>query len=80
MRSLRIEFGVMAILLVSMAVTLTSAQDATYQLTFGGNWGSDLPRPGGAHFSPLIGATHQAPGAILTVGELDLEVLKMSPN
>lgn len=46
------------------------AQDATYQIRFDGDWTSNLPRPGSAHFSPLIGATHQAPGAIFSPGTL----------
>ena len=46
------------------------ADEQEYQLTFEGRWTSNLPRPGSAHFSPLIGAVHNADGSIFAVGEL----------
>lgn len=39
---------------------------ASYQITFTGQWSGSLP--GSAHFSPLVGATHRDPGAVLTIG------------
>ena len=43
--------------------------DAEYRLTFVGEW-NQQPLPNGAHFTPLIGATHGSPGAVFSVGSL----------
>lgn len=45
----------------------TIADEAEYRLTFSGAW-TLQPLPGGAHFSPLVGATHRQAGAIFSVG------------
>ncbi len=44
-----------------------SADEARFRITFVGSW-TQQPLPGGAHFSPLIGATHKNAGQIFTVG------------
>ena len=46
------------------------AQEQQFQVTFQGFWTSDLPRPGSAHFSPLVGATHNATTKLFEVGQL----------
>ena len=45
------------------------ADEAEYRIVFQGGWTLE-PLPGGAHFSPLIGATHAEPNEIFAVGEL----------
>lgn len=45
------------------------AQDANYELTFEARWGSPAPVPATAHFTQLIGATHNAAGSLYTVGQ-----------
>lgn len=46
-----------------------SADEAEYQITFEGFWTLE-PLPGGAHFSPLIGATHSQSDEIFAVGSM----------
>ncbi|MEM7313447.1 MAG: spondin domain-containing protein [Planctomycetota bacterium] len=50
---------------IGMLVTLSAAvhaQTATYEILFEGTWtaANNHPIPGGAHFSPLVGATHNS--------------------
>lgn len=56
----------MTSLLLSFSI---SAEEVTYRITFEGFWATN-PLPGGAHFSPLIGATHSNPGEIFSVGSV----------
>ena len=66
-------------IILGLAVLLAAASlfqgavngdEAVYRITFEARWTPDLPRPGGAHFSPLVGATHHQNGALFTSGEL----------
>ena len=41
--------------------------EAEYRITFNGGW-TLQPLPGGAHFTPIIGATHASPDAIFSIG------------
>ena len=61
-----------AILLLTTAFLSASEANAqqTFQLSFQGFWTSDLPRPGSAHFSPLVGATHSGSSSLFQVGQL----------
>ena len=45
-------------------------QEIQYQLTFEGNWTGNLPRPFSAHFSPLIGMTHEEGASLWAPGQL----------
>ncbi|MEM7455071.1 MAG: spondin domain-containing protein [Planctomycetota bacterium] len=62
--------AVMALLAQGMFATHASAQNYQYEISFQGLWHSGLPRPGSAHFSPLIGATHNADGQLYSPGQL----------
>ena len=51
----------------------TQASSATYQVTFTGTWNDSNVSSGyppGAHFSPLVGATHNSAGAFWRPGNL----------
>jgi len=56
--------------LVSVFANSTFAQDAEYELMFEGRWVAPAPVPGSAHFTQIIGATHNANGSIYSVGQL----------
>lgn len=64
----------MRILLIYFVLATTIAlpgkcDEADYRVTFEGGW-TLQPLPGGAHFTPLIGATHSEPGEIFAVGQM----------
>ena len=61
-------FVLLAVLLLSIPVPVF-AQDAIYELRFEGRWVEPAPLPGNAHFTRLIGATHNAAGTLFTVGQ-----------
>lgn len=62
------HISLLALALSTFLAGNTFADQATYQITFTGQWPGTLPN--NAHFSPLIGATHCDPGAILSVGDV----------
>ncbi len=60
--------SVFAVCLVSLFAGSATAQDVEYELKFEGRWNSSLPRPGGAHFTQIVGATHNSAGSLLAIG------------
>ena len=48
--------------------TAIYAQDANYELTFEARWVAPAPLPATAHFTQIIGATHNSAGSLYTVG------------
>ena len=61
-------FVLLAVLLLSIPAPVF-AQDAIYELRFEGRWVEPAPLPDNAHFTRLIGATHNAAGTLFTVGQ-----------
>ena len=63
----------LALLIISIVPVFFSsisvADEAEYRIVFQGGWTLE-PLPGGAHFSPLVGATHFARDEIFAVGAL----------
>lgn len=55
--------------IVSLVPVIANAQDAVYEITFEGRWLGPAPLPGNAHFTQIIGATHNSSGALYTVGQ-----------
>jgi len=53
--------------LLSPAASLAQVQ---FEVSFEGRWTSDLPRPGSAHFSELVGTTHNSTGSLLGIGAM----------
>ena len=51
----------------------TMAQDAEYQITFEGRWNPSLPTPGSAHFTQVIGATHNSSTSLFSMGQMATE-------
>lgn len=64
------DIALCLILIGSTGLSFVDAQDAQYELRFEGRWVAPAAVPGNAHFTQLIGATHNASGAIYTVGQL----------
>lgn len=66
-RGLALVTGMLMVFSVS-----AHAQTATYEVIFQGTWtaANNHPIPGGAHFSPLVGATHNSSVELWTVGGL----------
>ncbi|MFN3165749.1 MAG: spondin domain-containing protein [Phycisphaeraceae bacterium] len=60
--------AVLAILLLPFAGPAT-ALSTQYEVSFQARWTADLPRPGSAHFTTLVGGTHNADGSLLAVGQ-----------
>lgn len=62
-----------AALLVALTFVIPTAllaqNNADYELTFEARWVPPAPVPGSAHFTQLIGATHNSDGSLYTVGE-----------
>ena len=47
----------------------TADQSAEYEFRFQGRWAPPAPIPGNAHFTQIIGATHNSDGSIYAVGQ-----------
>ena len=59
-----------AVAVLALPTDLVADEDqAEYRIVFQGGWTLE-PLPGGAHFSPLVGATHAESNEIFAVGEL----------
>lgn len=55
-----------------VAAPALAQSTATYRVTFESTWSAQthpIEYPGGAHYSPLVGATHATPGAFWESGE-----------
>ncbi len=64
------NFSICLILFLgSISAASISAQDAEYELRFEGRWVSPAAVPGSAHFTQLIGATHNADGSVFSPGQ-----------
>ena len=55
--------------IVSLVPVFANAQDAIYELNFEGRWIEPAPLPGNAHFTQIIGATHNSSGSLFSVGQ-----------
>ena len=44
------------------------AMQTQYEISFEARWTSDLPRPSSAHFTQLVGATHNSSASLFDVG------------
>ena len=53
----------------AFAQDVVSGETAEYELKFEGRWVSPASLPGNAHFTQVIGATHNSAGSIFTVGQ-----------
>ena len=53
--------------LVTLALPV-SAMHTQYELSFEGRWTNALPRPGSAHFTTVVGATHNDSVALFEIG------------
>jgi len=60
--------ALLAVLIPTIPVSVF-AQDAIYELRFEGRWVAPAPIPGNAHFTRLVGATHNSAGTLFTVGQ-----------
>lgn len=69
LRNLCINF-ILVIGMTSISSAHLAAQDAEYELRFEGRWVAPAAIPGSAHFTQLIGATHNAAGSIYNLGDL----------
>ena len=59
---------VLGVMALTTPVSAMQTQ-AEYEISFEGRWTSDLERPGSAHFSRLIGATHNSNVSLFEVGQ-----------
>ena len=68
---MKTKLSVLILLLFAVCTTIEAEieAEAEYEITFQGGWTLE-PLPGGAHFSPLVGATHAAVDEIFAVGGL----------
>lgn len=67
------------LIVIASLVFTNGASGATYELTFNGTWGPadiDSAYPASAHFSPLIGATHQSSNAFWKSGAIASDGVK----
>ena len=55
--------------IVSLVPVFANAQDAVYDINFEGRWLGPAPLPATAHFTQIIGATHNASGSLYNVGQ-----------
>ena len=60
---------IIAVLTFVIPAAVFAQQDANYELTFEARWVPPAPIPGNAHFTQLIGATHNSQGSLFTVGQ-----------
>jgi len=60
--------ALLAVLIPTIPVSVF-AQDAIYELRFEARWVAPATIPGNAHFTRLVGATHNSAGTLFTVGQ-----------
>lgn len=61
-------FSILMMISVMACAGQLVAQEQQFQISFEGFW-TTMPLPGGAHFSPLIGATHNESGLLFEPGQ-----------
>lgn len=64
---LRQSLGLLGLFAVSSPAL---AVQTDYEISFEGRWTDNLPRPGSAHFTTLVGATHNSNVSLFSVGGL----------
>ena len=60
---------IFSVIAVAFVAGSCFGDEAEYRITFNGGW-TLQPLPGGAHFTPIIGATHAQSDAIFSIGGL----------
>lgn len=65
---MKIAYALIMFCLLPGFATTCFGQQEEYRIEFEGQWFDTNPRPGSAHFTQIVGATHDSAGVIFSVG------------